>query len=268
MATTLLPGDYVLVSKLGYGGPLAWADPHRGDVIAFRYPLEPDDPQVYVKRVAGLPGDTVALLAKELRVNGDPVALPTDGRIRWRVTSLSGDTLPLSAPALRSLNPVVLADTLALVHATTNEIAAVRNLTPHPEAEPDVVPRGGVGPSTFPDGYGFSRDFYGPVRVPARGDTVRLTRRTWPLYQTLIQQHERRAVRRASSGFVEDGQPIDHVVLTGDYYFVLGDNRDDSQDSRAWGFVPRSHIEGRAALIYFSSGEGGVRWERIGGLVR
>ncbi len=268
MATTLLPGDYVLVSKLGYGGPLAWTDPRRGNVIAFRYPLQPDDPQVYVKRVAGLPGDTIALFAKELRVDGDPVSLPRTGRIRWRITSLPGNVLPLDSSAIRDLNPVVLADTLALVHATGNEIAAIRDLAPHPEAEPNLVPRGASGPSTFPDGYGFSRDFYGPIRIPAAGDTVRLTRRTWPMYQMLIRHHERRAIVHTSSGFAENGDPIDRIVLAQDYYFVLGDNRDDSQDSRVWGFVPRNHVEGRVALIYFSSAEGGVRWERSGRVVR
>ncbi len=206
MATTLLPGDYVLVSKLSYGGLFEWADPQQGDVIAFRYPLESDDPPVYVKRIAGLPGDTVALFAKELRVNNQPTPLPTAGRIRWRVTSLPGDELPLDAPALRRLNPVVLADTLALVHATTDEIASIRDLAPHPEAAPDLVLRGASGPATFPNAYGFSRDFYGPLRVPAKGDTVRLTRRTWPLYQTLIQRHERRAILRTPSGFVESDQ--------------------------------------------------------------
>ncbi len=268
MAATLLPGDYVLVSKLGYGGPLSWADPGRGDVIAFGYPLEPDDAPVYVKRVAGLPGDTIALLAKQLRVDGDPVSLPSQGRIRWRVTSRGGETLPLGSPVLRRLAPVVLADTIALVHATTREIDAVRRLSPHPEAAPDLAARGGVGPSTFPAGYGFSRDFYGPIRVPAEGDTVRLTRRAWPLYQTLIRQHEGRSVEPTPTGFAENGLPIDYVVLKGDYYFVLGDSRDDSQDSRAWGFVPRDHVEGRAVAIYFSSDAEGARWNRIGRLVK
>jgi signal peptidase I len=268
MARTLLPGDYVWVSKLRYGGLVSWGEPQQGDVIAFRDPRRRDAQQVYVKRVAGLPGDTIALYAKELRVNGVPLPLPREGRIRWRLTSPSGRPLPLQSPKLRRLDPVVLSDTLALVQATISEIQVVRTLPGQPDAAPDLIARGATGRSTFPSGAGYSLDFYGPLRVPAQGDTVRLTRRTWPAYQTLLQQHERRAIRPAARGFEEEGEPVETVVLQHDYLFVLGDNRDDSQDSRVWGFVPTHHVEGRAALVYFSSGDSGVRWHRIGRVVR
>lgn len=266
MAGTLLPGDYVLVSKLGYGGPIAWSDPERGDVVAFAYPPQPDA-GVYVKRVAGLPGDTVALAGKRLRVNGRPVALPPEGRLRWRVSALPGQALPYDAAALRRLGPVRLSDSVALVHAAPRQVQALGEVPEVAGFAPDVVPRGFVGARTFPDGAGFSRDFYGPLRVPARGDTVVLSPRSWPRVRALL-GYEGRRVRRVGVRFEEDGEPVERVVLRQDYYFVIGDSRDDSEDSRAWGWVPRSHLRGRVALVYFSSGADGVRWSRIGQEVR
>jgi signal peptidase I len=267
MARTLLPGDYVLVSKLGYGGPLSWSDPERGDVIAFDYPPDPGR-GVYVKRIVGAPGDTVAIRAKEVWIDGVPTAFPPDGRIRWRVRAEPGETLPLDLPPLADLDPAALGESLALVTATSDEIARVRRLPSVAEVWPDAVPRGFVGAPTFPARAGFSRDFWGPLRVPARGDTIRLDARSWMLTADLLRRHEGRTIRRIEGRFEEGGAPVEQIVLERDYFFVLGDSRDDSDDSRAWGFVPRDHVRGRVALIYFSSGEGGVRWRRVGRSVR
>ena len=190
MEGTLLAGDFLLVNKAAYGAVIpglgislpALSEPHRGEVIVFRPPHEPG--KHYVKRLLGLPGDTLEMKDKQLFLNGDALDEPYAQH-----SDLDGDAV-------------------------------------HPGMAWQVhYLRKGAPRSTYKP----TRDNWGPVVVPV------------------------------------------------ERYFVLGDNRDNSEDSRYWGFVSRKDLEGRPWFVYYSSepaGVGGfsilrdVRWERIGGLIR
>jgi signal peptidase I len=191
MEGTLQVGDFLLVNKLAYGAELPMLgarmpglrQPTRGEVVVFRYPPEPT--QNYVKRVVGLPGDTIAMVRADLIRNGvripesyvrhaEPGMDPSGDQFSWQRSYLA----PMPAPA----------------------------------------------PSYYP-----SRDNWGPLIVPER------------------------------------------------HYFVLGDNRDNSSDSRYWGFVPDSMIRGTPLLVYYSFIPDSaarfpwltrVRWDRIGERIR
>jgi signal peptidase I len=171
MEDNLLTGDHIIVNKFIYGpkdavskGVLPLRDPQRGDVVVFRFP---DNPEIdYVKRVVGLPGETVAIKGKKVFIDGRQID-----------------------------EPYAVFD------------------------DPRTYPAGGFLPEPYR-----SRDHYGPVVVPP-------------------------------------GQ-----------YFAMGDNRDHSQDSRYWGFVPRALIRGRAYMVYWSfeipPPAGTSLRERIGELAR
>ena len=191
MENTLLAGDFLLVNKAVYGAQVpgtrtrlpAFAEPGRGDVIVFTPPHEPD--RHYVKRVVGMPGDTLAMIDKTLYVNGEP----------------------LSEPYARYSDPDPLGDYTAptMLWQRSFLVRRIEERVYHP-----------------------SRDTWGPLVVPA------------------------------------------------ERYFVLGDNRDDSEDSRFWGFVHADAVTGRPLLVYYSFEPGAlgslayltqVRWSRIGGLI-
>jgi signal peptidase I len=165
MENNLLIGDHLLVNKFVFGPTrpqvekkfLPVREPRRGDIVVFKYPDEPE--RDFIKRVIGLPGDTLELRNKKVYVNGQP----------------------LDEPYVHFLEPA----------STSQEVTSF-----------DV------------------RERYGPVRVP------------------------------------------------GDQYFVMGDNRDNSQDSRYWGFLPRSYIKGRALMIYWSYDAGPDQYSQDGTITR
>ena len=282
MERTLLVGDFVLVSKLAYGPRIGtWRGPGLGsvacgDVVVFNHP--PARGPVarrapYIKRVVGLPGQTVEIRRKEVYVDGQLLELPRESL--WLYTLAVDDGFSPRDSAL--VGRVQRAGPDRWVAAATPE-QDLTDISGVVRAVPFVV-SAGQG-AAFPRARRWGVDDYGPLTVPRRGWTIPLTPETMADYRTVLEHHEGVAVDRYADGYRLDGVPADAYTFGQDYHFVLGDNRDDSADSRTWGFVPMSHVIGRAERVYFSrdvaeplpgltAGEsGGVRWERVGLPVR
>ena len=276
MEDTLLVGDFVFVSKLAYGAMIlghrlpGLDAPRRGDVVVFHYPpgLEArvEDRAPYIKRLVGLPGDTVAIAAKAVRVNGAAVPPPPLGRQFWQV-STDGSPLPREALAEIGIDasPERLGAGEWLLDAEPGAAARVAALAGVVQVVPFLRPPGD-GSAAFPVAERYSLDFYGPVVVPRRGLTVRLDDRTVGLYRVAIGRDEGHRLEIGATGVLLDGRPAETFTFAQDYYFVLGDHRDDSADSRVWGFVPARNLIGRAERVYLSwdAAAGGVRWGRVG----
>ena len=132
-----------------------------------------------------------------------------------------------------------------------------------PQASPSVYPVDFKTPWT--------KDNYGPLLIPRRGMTIQLTPTALALYQRCIRNYEGHQLEvRASDGVILiDGKPRTSYTFAQDYYFMLGDNRDMSADSRYWGFVPEDHIVGKPAFLWLSLNNersllnGGIRWSRM-----
>lgn len=274
MEDTLLVGDFILVSKLHYGARLfghrlpGFTEVARGNVVVFHYPPGLEEPldrrAPYIKRVVGLPGDTVRIVDKEVRAGVETVPFPREGRLLWEVQAPEGATLD----TLRSLSIDGQARRVArgiwLVEATTARAYQLRDLSDVEAVRPLVRP-GGDGSAAFPASAHFSLDNYGPLTVPEAGATVRLDDAAVAAYRSAIERFEGHAVERVAGGYLLDGVPAETYTFSKDYFFVLGDNRDDSADSRTWGFVPRDHLIGKAVLVYYSWDveAGAPRWGRF-----
>lgn len=120
---------------------------------------------------------------------------------------------------------------------------------------------------------------YGPTIVPRKGEKILLTSENLGAYKDLVERERHRVEINMAGAVLIDGREMSHYAVERDYYFVLGDNRGNSLDSRAWGFVPEDAIIGEALLVYWSwdtelRGEGvherfgNIRWDRIGTLIR
>jgi signal peptidase I len=298
MEQSLLVGDFVLVSKLHYGprAPVTLGIPFtslymrnvelpyvrlpgfssvsRGDVAVFNYPPElvPVDRKThYIKRIEGLPGDTISIRNKVLHVNGVPGDIIETMQLEYVAQTRDGaDLSPVrlaSAGASQIGGRVRGRDRLSFVAtaATADSIAAwpdVRLVEPLILSADEPRNRAGI----FPPGSPYSRDQYGPLYVPARGDTLELNGINLQRYGAVLRRFERVTVDEMPDGTVLiNGEPsVSHVFRQG-YYFTLGDNRDDSSDSRFWGFVPETHLVGKAVVTYFSwdVDEGRVRMDRL-----
>ena len=260
MFATLKPGDLVLIQRW----PL-WTGLSRGDIVVFRDPLKDDVSMarrpLLVKRIAGMPGDRVELKHAELMVNGrkqpntvhatqaylvrlrdehfaDSLLIHLGLPTRMKQPGRSFMELPLNeelADQVVRLTYVISADKLGLARGSK------RHIFP------------------FSPRYPWNGDDYGPVRVPRQGDTLHINVDNLPLYDRLISHYEGHRLGVDKDKLTIDGAPLTDYVVQQDYYFVLGDSRHHSADSRYWGFVPADHLTGRASLLLWGNGIGGAR---------
>lgn len=115
------------------------------------------------------------------------------------------------------------------------------------------IPEGVPQQDIFPKGSGWNKDNYGPYVIPKRGDTIQLSISNVEWWRTIIdREFERKVVDVRNDKVYIDGNDVEYYVIKNDYYFMMGDNRDDSADSRFWGLVPRNKIIGEALMIYWS----------------
>ena len=283
MEENLLVGDYLFVSKLHYGTRLpltlgvpftsihlpgvrfpytrlpGFSDVQRGDPIVFNYPPdnEPIDRKVhYIKRVIGMPGENLSVRDKVVYLNGDPLPLGQGMQQFWTVTKKDARyQIPrsrLSELGISDVQPTQSASTVRLL-ATP---AAVRQMSAWPwiqDIEPFIMRNSNYSSMMYPAGRGYTPDNYGPVHIPRKGETVELTASNWAVYKPVIVKYEGHNARQMNdSTFAIDGERTTSYTFGQDYYFVMGDNRDNSQDSRFWGFVPMDHVVGKAVITYFS----------------
>lgn len=201
----------------------------------------------YVKRCVATPGDTLQVIDGLVWVNGEQQKVYPGMQFTYKVTSTSGNVR----------HEVLDAERLAKVSASRNT-ASVEPVMDNEQIDyRDIFP--------FSPAYSWSRDQFGPIWVPQKGATVQLNAENLPLYERIIGVYE--------NGSVEEALAAGEYTFKQDYYFMMGDNRHNSLDSRYWGFVPEDHIVGRPAIVWLSLEEGkkfpqNIRWSRFFNLCR
>uniref|UniRef100_Q3ATB1 Signal peptidase I n=1 Tax=Chlorobium chlorochromatii (strain CaD3) TaxID=340177 RepID=Q3ATB1_CHLCH len=167
-----------------------------------------------------------------------------------------GDVIVFKFPKDRSLNYIkrciaMAGDTVEIRNREVLVNGVVQPLPPEAQFLASMEPSGVEDVMIFPPFSGFNKDNYGPIRVPRKGDVIPLNMRSFPLYNALVSDEGHEITMQAGNVFV-DGIMVDSYTVEQNYYFAMGDNRDNSLDSRFWGFLPESDLVGKALMVYWS----------------
>ena len=148
----------------------------------------------------------------------------------------------------------------------TDEIAAKLRKDSEVDSVVKVInPKGNKGNNMFPQGTNLSwnTDNYGPIYIPKKGTTVPLNMNSIPFYERIIEDYENNQLEVIGEHIFVNGKKSTSYTFKQDYYWMMGDNRQNSLDARSWGYVPFNHVVGKPVLIWFSINEGKIRWERL-----
>lgn len=228
-----------------------------------KYYYKPIDKKTnYVKRCVAIAGDTLEIKDGYVWINGKQNQLPVRAHIQFSYNlTFKRPLAPMDM--YRILEKYDITDGLGfdqqqqvyiIPAATEANVAKLKN---HPDVATVTIRKAAEGQRSadiFPSdpGYNWNNDYFGPLYIPKAGSTIELTVENLPLYKHAITHYEHHKVGVNGNQVLIDGKPTSSYNFEKDYYWMMGDNRHNSQDSRVWGFVPHDHIIGKPVFKWMS----------------
>lgn len=277
------PDYYQIIYDLernGIADPKAYieANPEVFGEIIYR-PV--DRRENYVKRAIGLPGEMLMIRKDTVYINGEAIAQPTNIQFNYIVPVKA--TIPASKWEAIGVSHDDYSGALVLDDKSEEyyyNVPLTYEMKDQVEKWPEVngpllteaqTGRYDLSTGIFPLGnnYGWSRPDMGEFWIPQRGSTLHLTLDNLPIYERVVRVYEGNDLKVKDGKIYINGKPTEYYTFKMDYYWMMGDNRDRSADSRYWGFVPEDHIVGTPMFVFASFDkdkslmEGKIRWNRI-----
>ena len=258
------------------------------DVVVFNWPADegfPTDLKMnYIKRCIGIAGDTLQVINRQVYINGTPAMNAPEMQFNYKV--YTKDAFPkrlfrkYEIPDYASINgdftkPYMFIDPDKKGYVFDLSKSKMDKMVRDQVADSiKLIDYATDGPplTLFPfnkKSFSWNIDNYGPIWIPKKGATIKLDSNNVSTYETTIRNYEGwESVIAKGDRLVIDGKEVSEYTFQQDYYFMMGDNRHNSSDSRFWGFVPEDHIVGKAFMIWLSvDAEGGfgdkIRWKRM-----
>ncbi|MBZ5856259.1 signal peptidase I [Flavihumibacter profundi] len=234
-----------------------------------------DKRENYIKRCVAIAGDTLEVRDGRVYINSQPGFIPPHSQIFYEVET-SGQ--PLDADLMKEQYNIDIENPEEIPSQTGNKYIMLltaeavdkmkasglaKSITPQ-LIRPDQVDARLWGQVNYPYDtiHKWTIDYYGPIWIPAKGATLTLTPENYSIYERAIRVYEGNTLEQKEGKFFINGAATNQYTFKMNYYWMMGDNRHGSQDSRFWGFVPEDHIVGEAWIIWMSLNKG-IRWNRL-----
>lgn len=269
----------------------------RTDIVVFNWPVDTvykffdtskrhaykpiDKKSNYVKRCVGVPGDTLSIKNGIVYIDGKVLQLPERAKPQFSyAVALDGKT-PIDFEYL--IKDLDITDGVGFRDENVRDTLYFRALTAAGAERLKNVPgitavirqiEKGTEPGIFPHINKWNRDNLGPIYIPQKGKTVALTTEALPFYKRIITEYEtndngeKNDLKVIGNEIRLNGKVVNSYTFKQNYYWMMGDNRHNSEDSRYWGYVPEDHIVGKPTFIWMSWDTNGkglnkVRWDRV-----
>lgn len=226
----------------------------------------------YVKRCVGLPGQTLQIKNRIVYLDGKPNKEPDNVQYTYYIKlkqHIPDDLMKELGISMEDLGSLNQRGCMPLTKATAKALAARKDIVESIRINTDATV-GDLYPLNAVTNW--TRDNYGPIWIPAKGKSINLDMNNIALYERPIRVYENNELKIKNNQIYINGRLAKSYTFKMDYYWMMGDNRHNSADSRYWGFVPEDHIVGKPIFIWWSSnpdrkGLGGIRWNRLFNMV-
>lgn len=265
----------------------------RTDIVVFNWPADTvykfrdrsglrvdkpiDKKSNYVKRCVGVPGDSLSIKDGLVYINGKELILPERAKPQFSYNLVLDGKTPIDFEYL--FKDMDITDGAGFLNQQTRDTLFISALTaanaerfkniPGIKAVNRIISKN-VEDGIFPHINKWNRDNFGPIYIPQKGKTVALNLESLPFYKTIITDYEKKDLKVNGNEIRIDGKVATTYTFDQNYYWMMGDNRHNSEDSRYWGYVPENHIVGKPIFIWMSiDGINGpksnwkVRWDRV-----